>query len=177
MNIPIAKASKTGKTISFLGANRSFSQQPAITSALKLDDLQNIVRQGYINCSRRTYFLRLDSEQTGNDKGLAALKERGLIPSSLQNIPLQLQKLTETVEKGCPNTFVDIGFTYAGLEKLKIRSELLEVFRRKSPAFHGNAFSRAQRHLGDTGLSAPQYWQKKTAHAFKYLNPPCCKSC
>jgi deferrochelatase/peroxidase EfeB len=159
MNIPIAKASKTGKTISFLGANRSFSQQPAITSALKLDDLQNIVRQGYINCSRRTYFLRLDSEQTGNDKGLAALKERGLIPSSLQNIPLQLQKLTETVEKGCPNTFVDIGFTYAGLEKLKIRSELLEVFRRKSPAFHGNAFSRAQRHLGDTGLSAPQYWQ------------------
>jgi deferrochelatase/peroxidase EfeB len=159
MNIPFLHVPKKGSTISYLGASRSFSQPPAITPALILKDLQNIVSNGYINCSRRTYFLRLDSEQTASDKGLGALKERGLIPSSLQNIPLQLQKLTEAVKKGCPNTFVDIGFTYAGLEKLKIRTELLEVFRRKSPAFHDNAFSRAQRHLGDTGLSAPQYWQ------------------
>lgn len=161
MNIPIANAPKTEKIISYLGKSRSFSQQSADTPAqtLLLDDLQNIVSKGYTNCSRRTYFLRLDSEVAANDRGLAALNERGLIPSSLQNIPLQLQKLTELVKNECPNTFIDIGFTYSGLEKLKIRAELLEVFRRKSPAFHDNAFSRAQRHLGDTGMSAPQYWK------------------
>ncbi len=146
------------ESVTYLGKGRSF---PNIDKAI--DDIQNIVRTGYKNCSRRTYLMRLGYVESTAAECLKSFTDKGLLPPPKYNEPSCIERINKLVKRlnaECSCIYLDIGFTFSGLEKNKVQSDLLEVFRRKSPAFYDNAFSRAQKHLGDTGLSAPQHWDK-----------------
>ena len=54
---------------------------------------------------------------------------------------------------------IDVGFTYRGLEALRIPDELLRALSTRAPAFAEGAPLRATRRLGDAGDSAPAGWE------------------
>ena len=155
----------------YLGSGFSFRKADA-----QLKEIQKLIGYGYKNCTRRTYLIRLEEIPIIPLNTLGALVKHGQITlpsgsggrkSFFKKINQILNNLDGLLPEGCQatgvfenklNTALDVGFTYAGLQKLKIENDLLEVFRRKSPAFYENAFSRSPLHVGDTGLSAPQYW-------------------
>jgi deferrochelatase/peroxidase EfeB len=69
---------------------------------------------------------------------------------------------------------VNIGFTCEGLRVLGAPSKLLELFRKKSPAFWEGAPVRGARFLGDAGVSAVERWksvfQLPAAHVWIAIN-------
>lgn len=69
---------------------------------------------------------------------------------------------------------VSLGLSFRGLEALNVPDGYLHVFRRLSPAFAEGAPARAVRHLGDTGASAPGFWDEafrlEDAHAVVTLH-------
>lgn len=129
-----------------------------------LDQVQNLVRYGYKNCARRMYLLQLDAVESDPKVRIEKFMAKGQIALSRKDGNGVMGRLWRLREKLLIGEFcqacsgLDMGMTYEGLQQLHVRADLLEVFRRKSPAYHDNAYSRAPRHLGDTGLSAPQYW-------------------
>lgn len=139
-----------------LGSGRSF---PGAESDIV--DVQNIVKTGYTKSSRRVYLLRVSEPQKDISQRLQLFTDHGLVPLPTYpeaDIVDRLNGLIKKLGDDKSSVALDIGFTFAGLEALKVKTELLEVFRRKSPAFYDNAFSRGQKHLGDTGLSSPEHW-------------------
>lgn len=116
-------------------------------------NVQPFIRDGYSKCSRRVYFIRFSSKKSD---GVEDFCKNGEI--DLNDIPAA-ELLTRLTHLNPPD-FVsfDIAFTYTGLEKLGVKPELLEVFRKKIPSFYENAFLRASKKLGDTGLSDPTEW-------------------
>jgi deferrochelatase/peroxidase EfeB len=143
----------------YQGRGRSFPECNPV-----LAEVQNLVRFGYKNCSRRTYLLGL-----GGVEPIATVRrekfERDGIILLCDGMPkgaigrlwgLREKLLSGDFGQACSG--IDIGITYEGLKHLNVKPDLLEVFRRKSPAYSDNAFLRAPKHLGDSGVSAPQYW-------------------
>jgi deferrochelatase/peroxidase EfeB/predicted acylesterase/phospholipase RssA len=55
---------------------------------------------------------------------------------------------------------LNIGFTWHGLQVLGVPGAVLDRLAAKSPAFREGARSRAARHLGDAGPSAPELWEQ-----------------
>ncbi len=138
---------------SHVGSGVSFQKNENILSCI-----QPLVGRGYKRCSRHCYFFSVDGSI---NNPLSALLNQGKIKSGAHLLD-SLSKLRLEV-KNHPSLNIkaglDIGFTFGGLEKVKVEQKLLDVFRKKSPAFSDNAFLRAARHLGDSGESAPEYWQ------------------
>ncbi len=56
---------------------------------------------------------------------------------------------------------VDVGLTFEGMAQLKLNTQLLDLFRKKAPAFSQGAFERAAGKLGDCGQSDPARWQDR----------------
>lgn len=145
-------------TSKYLGSGQSFVNSDDTKA------LQALVANGYRHCVRRTYYLRLvppaesakaedqligqGELQTMNAKGFS--ERWGKLQGSLSALSQPTQ----------PEWFAaaDVGFSREGLRKLGIRQNLLEVFKRKSPAFDEGAHARAHRHLLDTGESDPSHW-------------------
>jgi deferrochelatase/peroxidase EfeB len=145
-------------------------------------EVQGLIQQGYKRCSRRVYFIRLMPKQpttssarpqkTGKEQSEHFIQtgEIDLQQTSAKNLLVNLNTLREYVKTTWPDKgmasptggFVrmDVGLSYSGLEKLGIHTDLLDTFRKKSPAFYDNALMRAQKELGDTGYSDPQQWEK-----------------
>lgn len=146
------------ETVNYLGSGRSFAQAQA-----ELASVQKIISHGYRQCMRRTYFLRLmPASQVGTlddfiASGMVSITQEGDDPIK------RLMRLTEEFSQANPELRVhlDLGLTYAGLAQLAVKQDLLEVFRRNSPAFYDGAFTRSIQHLGDTGGSAPQFWASR----------------
>jgi deferrochelatase/peroxidase EfeB len=142
----------------YLGSGRSF---------VDTDDtktLQDLVANGYRHCVRRTYFLRLvppasSLEPEGQLISQGELQTMNAATFSDGWCKLQ-ESLSELSQPPLSNWFAaaDVGFSLEGLRKLGIRQNLLEVFKRKSPAFSEGAHARAHRHLLDTGESDPTQW-------------------
>jgi deferrochelatase/peroxidase EfeB len=69
---------------------------------------------------------------------------------------------------------VNIGFTCEGLRALGTPGEVLDLFRKKSPAFSDGAPVRAARYLGDAGVSGVERWNDvfhlRTAHVWIAIN-------
>jgi deferrochelatase/peroxidase EfeB len=69
---------------------------------------------------------------------------------------------------------VNIGFSCEGLRMLGAPTRLLELFRKKSPAFWQGAPVRGARFLGDAGVSAAERWNSvfrlQTAHVWIAIN-------
>lgn len=69
---------------------------------------------------------------------------------------------------------VSIGFTCEGLRVLGVPCQVLDLFRKKSPAFRDGAPLRAARYLGDAGVSAAERWNDvfhlRTAHVWIAIN-------
>jgi deferrochelatase/peroxidase EfeB len=141
-----------------LGSGRSFiGAEPDVV------DVQNIVKTGYTKSSRRVYLMRVSKAPIDISQRLQSFTDHGLVPLPTYPERVIVDRFTDLIkelsnQKSC--IALDIGFTFSGLKALKVRTELLEVFRRKSPAFYDNAFSRAKKHLGDTGLSSPELWAR-----------------
>lgn len=57
--------------------------------------------------------------------------------------------------------FVDVGITFAGFGKLESQTQLIDIFRKKAPAYAQGAYWRASAHLGDAGPSAPSRWDER----------------
>jgi deferrochelatase/peroxidase EfeB len=57
-----------------------------------------------------------------------------------------------------PGPQLSIGFTYRGLEALKLPLRVLLVLQKLAPSFHLGAPVQAATRLGDTGSSAPDRW-------------------
>jgi deferrochelatase/peroxidase EfeB len=139
---------------SHVGSGVSFQKNESILSCI-----QPLIGRGYKRCSRHCYFFSIDDSI---HDPLSALLNEGRIKSGAHLLDSLFKLSIEN--KNHPNLSIkagfDIGFTFRGLQKLKIEPKLLDVFRKKSPAFSDNAFLRASRHLGDTGESAPEHWQR-----------------
>jgi deferrochelatase/peroxidase EfeB len=150
--------------MSILGSGKSF---PSLDSAIR-SSVQGIVKTGYKNCSRRTYYLRLDfsltfgslSTSNGQLQVIEALKSGTLLleKGSQQRFLLGLVNRILSLQHSQCECALDIAFTHQGLHKLKVHSDVLDAFRQKSPAFYDNAYRRAVHHLGDSGLSNPENW-------------------
>ncbi|MBK6005878.1 hypothetical protein JJB11_07200 [Ramlibacter ginsenosidimutans] len=69
---------------------------------------------------------------------------------------------------------VNIGFTCEGLRVLGAPNRILDLFRKKSPAFAEGAPLRGARYLGDAGVSAVERWksvfQLHAAHVWIAIN-------
>jgi deferrochelatase/peroxidase EfeB len=69
---------------------------------------------------------------------------------------------------------VNIGFTCEGLRALGVSGEILDFFKKKSPAFSNGAPVRAARYLGDAGVSAVERWNDvfhlRSAHVWIAVN-------
>ncbi len=148
-----AESGLLGKGHSFVEANGNEKIDP-----------QEIIRFGYKNCTRRIYLIRFDWD-TSNSSECAqkSFLEHGVIHLDLRDIKAVIKDLmrlsTSSAKASSPFSIaVDFGFTFSGLRKLEIASDVLDVFRRKAPAFAGGASVRAQHHLGDMGLSDVQNW-------------------
>lgn len=59
---------------------------------------------------------------------------------------------------GDGNCALNIGFTFAGLQKLGLEAPYLLVFKEKANAFSDGAYRRAGRYLADSGSSAAECW-------------------
>jgi deferrochelatase/peroxidase EfeB len=141
-----------------LGSGRSFTGAES-----DVVDVQNIVKTGYTKSSRRVYLLRISEPQNDVSKRLQPFVDHGFVPLPTYPEPDIVDRLTGLIKKLSDDKSciaLDVGFTFAGLKALKVRAELLDIFRRKSPAFYDNAFLRGQKHLGDTGLSSPEHWER-----------------
>jgi deferrochelatase/peroxidase EfeB len=138
------------------GSGHSFPDEQRLYSRI-----QPLIAYGYKMCSRHCYFLRIQTLAAGEDP-VSALMERGVVQPRrylLEDIHAATVELQASKIASMKVSF-DMGFSYQGLEKLNVKTDLLEVFRRKSPVFYDNAFVRAHRHLGDTGLSSPEGWDE-----------------
>lgn len=146
----------------YLGSGRSFEEKDGSL-------LQDLVAKGYKNCVRRTYFLRLVPKPDSNVGPTLPRDESLIRRGALQTLSaakfserwrLLQQALLELCRPPQSEWFAsaDVGFSLDGLQKLGVREPLLEVFKRKSPAFDEGAHARAHRHLLDTGESDPTTW-------------------
>jgi deferrochelatase/peroxidase EfeB len=64
---------------------------------------------------------------------------------------------------------LNIGVSNRGLQALDLAPALLAVLRAKAPAFTQGAVLRAARKLGDTGNSAPAFWEPGFGHDESHL--------
>ncbi len=144
------------------GKGRSFPDGCS-SDELKIDP-QGVICHGYISSTRRIYLIRFDWKHVNSDRERQALfaqhgvvchdeRKRATVYKSLMNLAMASQ-----TQPNAPFCAVDFGLTFSGLKKLGLKSDMLDVFRRKSPAFAGGAALRAQDHLGDTGLSDVTHW-------------------
>jgi hypothetical protein len=62
-----------------------------------------------------------------------------------------------------PGPQLSIGFTYRGLEALKLPLRVLLVLQKLAPSFHLGAPVQAATRLGDTGSSAPDRWDRPSS--------------
>lgn len=151
----------------FLGSGKSFPDEQIRKS------LQPIVGSGYKNCERRTYLFRC-KEHTPKHAATVLMKpgdpyisliNHGVLsfPSArfaLFKLLAKSQKIIAERLKSSQFSW-DIALTFEGLKKLRVKPEILHVFKKKSPAFCADALERAIRHLGDTGASSPDYWDSQ----------------
>lgn len=114
-------------------------------------DVQRLAVFGYTLNRSRHFVLQVTALAQARSF-LAELLQRDLITdASVDNRGLELRQ--------CRAQFpANIGFTFRGLEVLKLRAPYLRVFRDKSPAFAEGAWLRAARRLADTGASATRCW-------------------
>jgi deferrochelatase/peroxidase EfeB len=147
----------------YLGSGRSFSEENDRKA------LQELVAKGYRHCVRRTYFLRLIPKPNANllpswPLDLRLINRGELYVPNAASFSKRWNALQECLTSLCESpqaegfAAADVGFSMEGLRKLGIRQNLLEVFKRKSPAFDEGAHARAHRHLLDTSESDPAMW-------------------
>ena len=145
----------------YLGSGRSFYNRAEGQAA------QLLVSHGFKHCIRRVYFLTLTTpaERALRQNRLAEFMKAGKIhhsaqslASAVKDIKAKLAAMPSDGQEPPPFAHVDVALSYEGMVKLGFRQSLLDVFRRKSPAFYDTAYARAARHLGDTGPSDIQYW-------------------
>lgn len=84
--------------------------------------------------------------------------EKGILSSGPDSHPCQCNG---PVPQPPVSFFVDVGITFAGFGKLESHTQLLDIFRKKAPAYAQGAYWRASAHLGDAGPSAPSHWDKR----------------
>lgn len=150
---------------------------------------QRLVTQGYGGYLRRNYLvqvvnddvaeLRVASEEAKNvfeQHRVEQWTKHGVIPRRVLyglikywigggHLPsggaCNAGKPGATATSPPPNFFVDIGITFAGFEKLESHTQLVDVLRKKAPAYAEGAFWRASSQLGDAGASAPSRWEQR----------------
>lgn len=146
-----------------LGQRTVFLDQEKNAAGVQEIDPQSIIRHGYRGCTRRVYLIRFDwKHAVSNNERLSIFAQTGVVCHD-ERKRRQLYKSLVSLVSDQQNQIasvcsLDFGLTFAGLRQLGVRRELMDVFRRKSPAFAENAAIRAPFHLGDTGLSDVSEW-------------------
>jgi deferrochelatase/peroxidase EfeB len=148
---------------SYAGKGGSFPNQKFL-EALKIDP-QAIITHGYKSCTRRSYLIRFDWRHVESpDERLSTFAHSGVVCHDKRKCRELFRSLTSLVKNETTeaNTVcgLDFGLTFAGLVQLGVKRGLMDVFRRKSPAFTDNAAIRAPFHLGDTGPSDVSEWNR-----------------
>jgi len=114
-------------------------------------DVQRLALFGYTLNHSRHFVLRVTGLAQAR-RFLTELVQRNLITdASLEKDDLGRRQSATLFP-------ANIGFTFRGLEILKLRPPYLRVFQDKSPAFAEGAWLRSARRLADTGASAARWW-------------------
>jgi deferrochelatase/peroxidase EfeB len=139
---------------------------------------QNLVVNGYGTSAMRQYLVRLLHNPDGNSgrsderdaKAIADwINDKVLTPNGFfkvldwllnENSARLATKDLLRCDGSQTRYQVDIGFCYAGLEKLGLQAEMLNTFRQRAPAFTAGAALRAAAKLGDTGYSDVRNWDE-----------------
>lgn len=158
-------------------------------------DAQHLVVHGYKNCLRRNYLLQIVVDDVEKIYASAKLADKlafdknrlknwledGVVPRAIFYDLIKLWESKKCLSshhefatkdsdsnKKSSRHFVDIGITFAGFEKLGAHHQLLDLFRKKAPAYSQGAVMRAAEKLGDSGSSSPSHWcgryQKDKVH-------------
>ena len=113
--------------------------------------VQRIVAHPYrLHCCRHFLLRVVDAKE--------ARKFISRLPVTDASVP---DDVLESAKEACA---VNIGFTWVGLEALKVPKPYLRVFQEKAGAFVDGANVRAARRLSDTGPSAVQWWEPEFRH-------------
>jgi len=125
-------------------------------------DVQRLVAYGYDFERSRHFILEVKTPQKAR-AFLAGLVELGLITdASADNEDVIARK-----NRGCCPTH--IGFTFRGLQELRLSPALLLAFREKAQAYTEGAALRAARRLADSGASAAPWWDASFQHGRAHL--------
>jgi Dyp-type peroxidase family len=107
-----------------------------------VSDIQGNVLRGYSHQKAAYIFLRIDDVE----KAKALLAD--MLPRVMSGSPW--------AQGEAPATAIQVGFTYAGLERVGVPAEILATF---PDDFRGGMAARADA-LGDRGPSAPEEWEE-----------------
>src|SRR5581483_2347740 len=116
---------------------------------LPLHDIQGLILCDYGLPAVRHFFVRVDQAEGG----------RSLI-GTLVNDPqssLRVATAADWTQPARPVSALNVGFTYTGLQALRLPAATLASFE-PARAFTGGAAARASR-IGDRGRNAPQHWR------------------
>ena len=123
------------------------------TTCLDLTDIQRPILYGYGLERSRHFLLRVALADKAR-RFIGELVRLRLI----SNAVIKTEDVCALDKHGYAPT--NIGISYQGLEALELPRRYLFVFQEKAKAFAEGAYLRATRRLGDTALSAPEYWQE-----------------
>ena len=121
----------------------STSKYAADTFELDLDDIQGFVIRGYNTQYARHFIVQIPEGGAANAFVASLVDGNG---------PLQVNSASIYDTK--PDYFLNLGFTYAGLQQLNLPNLDFGSF----PSFQQGAVDRAD-YIGDTGDSAPGTWE------------------
>ncbi len=136
---------------------------------------QPLVTRGYRGQSRRNYLIQLvddDAQEQQACSYQAPLGARGAFYGNrrsnwVDHGILPIKAFRQVVDQWiCKRSAdlkfsVDVGITFEGFLQLGAHPQLTDLFRRKAPAYAEGAYWRAAKHLGDSGPSAPQFWNER----------------
>lgn len=134
--------------------------EPA-TSGAEARGIQRIIVSGYRAQRARHFVLTINEPKDGTDDGrhAQAASARLWLGNVLRDVDLYVNS-DKRKNGNDAAVSVNIGFTYRGLQRLKLAPKFLSVFDVKAPAFVEGAFLRAARRLGDTGESDADFWEQ-----------------
>ena len=166
---------------------------------------QRLVTTGYRNYLRRNYLIQIENDDVAKLRADGSLQGRkdlqlgrtekwltdGVLPRAIL-FGLLKSWIGKGILSSGPDSrlcqcngpspqppvpyFVDVGITFAGFGKLESHTQLIDIFRKKAPAYTQGAYWRASAHLGDVGPSAPTRWgeryQGDAIHAVIVVHAP-----
>lgn len=130
----------------------------ASSRGLDFSEIQKLIVKAYPKAQVRHFVLRISDGEKGRVFLERLLQKGWITAASIADESLKTEPC-----------LLNIGFTYRGLEQLRLPRSHLNVFHEKARAFVESAYLRAARRLADYGNSAAEHWQESFKLNFAHV--------